>query len=233
MPKPPRPWIVGKHGPLEKLEEDLWCIEDQVPGTSIRRRMTIVRRADGSLVFYQAIPVDDGTLAEILAWGKPAILVVPHDQHGLDARAFSEKLNVGIHGPKRNSAKMRKKFHLAGTLDGLPDSEVRFESMEGTKTGEPVGIVRSRSGHVSLLFADAFMANASDGLTLGARLLGFGGGAKVAPLFRMFFLKDKAALKAHFERLAAIPGLTRLVPCHGLIESVDPAGALLRVAATL
>jgi hypothetical protein len=40
-------------------------------------------------------------------------------------------------------------------------------------------------------------------------------------------------LKAHLEKLAAMPGLKHLVPCHGTIESNDAVGTLKRVAATL
>jgi len=44
-PKDPGPRIVLPHRPLEKLEENLYAIEGEVPGTpGLRRRMTIVRR---------------------------------------------------------------------------------------------------------------------------------------------------------------------------------------------
>jgi hypothetical protein len=234
MAKTPRPWIVTPHSPFQKLEDNLWLVENTIPGTPMMRRMSIIKRADGTLVFYQAIPLDDASLAEVKAWGKPAVLVVPHDQHGLDARAFAEKLGVKIYGPKRNEAKMRAKFELAGTIEDLPkDPAVTFESMDGTKTGEPVAIVRSGSGRVSLIFADAYMATPSEGTAFLIRLAGFAGGPKVVPMFRMFFLKDKKALRSHFERLASLPGLAHLIPCHGVIESKDAPGTLRSVAGTL
>src|SRR5262249_12613368 len=153
----PRPWIVTPHGPIQKLEENLWVVDSTVPGTPMNRRMAIVKRSDGTLLFYQAVPVDDATLAELRAWGAPGILIVPHDQHGMDARALAEKLGVKLYGPKRTEAKMRAKFNLAGTFEDIPpDPAVSLESLDGSKTGEPVGIVRSPNGHVSLLFADAY-----------------------------------------------------------------------------
>jgi hypothetical protein len=234
MAKQPRPWTVTPHSPIKKLEDNLWLVENTIPGTPMTRRMSIIKRSDGTLAFYQAIPLDDATLAEVKAWGKPAYLIVPHDQHGLDARAFAQKLGVKIYGPKRNEAKMKAKFDLAGTLEDIPsDPAVTFESADGSKTGEPIAIVRSAGGKVTLLFADAFMAIPREGAALPMRLLGFAGGPKVVPLFRMFFLKDKKALRAHFERLAVLPGLTHLIPCHGSVESADAAGTLKRVAATL
>ncbi len=234
MAKSPRPWIVTPHSPLEQVEDNLWVVNGRVPGAPMQRRMAIVKRSDGQLLFYQAIPLDEPTLAAVSALGKPAFLIVPHAQHGLDAIPFASKLGLKIYGPKASEAKMRAKFDLAGTFDDLPpDSAMALESMAGTSTGEPVAIVKSAGGRVTLVFADAYMATPSKGLALPLRLLGFGGGPKVSPAFKMFFMNDRAALKSHFEQLAAIPGLVHLVPCHGTVESADASGTLKRVAATL
>jgi hypothetical protein len=65
------------------------------------------------------------------------------------------------------------------------------------------------------------------------RIMGFGGGPKVAPIYKLLFIKDRGALKAQFEHLAALPGLSHLIPCHGAVESKDAPGTLKRVAATL
>lgn len=232
MAKPPRPWTVTPHDPLQKLEDNLWAVESRVPGLPIRRRMCIVKRSDGQLTFLNAVPLDDAALAEVTAWGQPAFLVIPHHQHGIDANGFVEKLGVKIYGPKANQEKMRAKWSVAGTLEELPaDPNVKFESLDGTKTGEPVGIVRS-GGRVSLLFNDAYQDNTGYPLPLPLRMLGFGGGPKVVPMFKWLFTRDKAALKAHLDRLAALPGLERIVPCHGAITTGGAAETLKKVAAS-
>jgi hypothetical protein len=232
MPKPPRPWTVTPHDPIEKLDDNLWAVESQVPGLPFRRRMCIIKRADGQLVFHNAVPLDDKTLAEVTAWGKPSFLVIPHDQHGIDAHGYQEKLGVKIYGPERSQAKMRARWDVGGTIEELPpDPSIQFESLDGTKTGEPVGIVRSGS-RVSLLFSDAYQDSTGYKLPLPLRMLGFGGGPKVVPVFKLLFTKDKAALKAHFDRLSALPGLERIVPCHGAITRSGAAATLKQVAAT-
>lgn len=232
MAKAARPWIVTPHGPLQQLEDNIWLLESRVPGTPMQRRMTIIKRSDGSLVFYQAVPMDEPTLAQVRALGKPAYLIVPHDQHGMDATPFAEKLGLQIYGPKQNEQSLRKKFKLAGTMEDIPpDPAVKFESVAGTKTGEPVAIVRSAGGRVSMVFADAYMATPSEGTPWFLRAMGFAGGPKVAPIFKMFFVSDKAALKAHLTQLASTPGLAHLIPCHGVVESSDAAGTLKRAAA--
>jgi hypothetical protein len=46
-------------------------------------------------------------------------------------------------------------------------------------------------------------------------------------------LRDRRALRAQLEELARIPGLTRIVPSHGVVIDRDPAGALREIAASL
>jgi hypothetical protein len=234
MPKPERPWIVTPHDPIEKIDENLWAVAAQSPVAPIRRRMCIVKRSDGRLLFFHAIPLEDALLAEITAWGKPAFLVVGHDQHTLDAVPFAKRLGLKIFGPKLNDAKLRERVDLAGHLEDVPpDPAISVEPVAGTKNGEPVISVRSGGQRVSLLFCDAVQNNHSDRTSLPLRLLGFAGGLKVPPVFRWLFMKDKQALRAHLEKLAAVPGLTRILPCHGDVLSAGAPDALRAAAARL
>jgi len=234
MAKDPRPWIVTRHGPIEKLEDNLWVVEGDVPGVPFRRRMSIVRRSDGTLLFFNAMPLEDTLMKEVTSWGKPSVLVVPHDQHMIDARAFAEKLELPLYGPKACEEKVRARAPMTGTLEAVPaDTAVRLESVEGVKNGEPALIVTSPVGRVSLLFSDVIMNNPKDAVGFLPRLMGFSGGVKIVPVFRMMFLKDKKALRAQIERWAALPGLVRLVPCHGDVVSSSAAEALRAAAATL
>lgn len=232
MAKRNRPWTVTPHSPIEKLEDNLWVVESQVPGMHVKRRMTMVRLGDGSVIFYHPIPLDEAALAQVLAWGKPKALVVGYAGHGVDAHAFGEKLGVGIYGPGRNLDGLKKRWpNLAGTLDDLPkDPSCVFEQLDGTKTGEPVQIVRS-GDRVSLAWCDAFSATSDAETPFLFRLMGFGGGPRVIKPFTLFFVNDKAAFKAHMTRLAATPGLTRLVPCHGALVAQDAPGVLAKAAA--
>ena len=98
MPKPPRPWIVTRHDPIEEVDENLWCVNGDVPGfppaAGFPRRMSIVKLSDGRLLFHNAVPVDEVTLERLRAWGKPSFLMVPHHLHAMDAHAFREKLGL-------------------------------------------------------------------------------------------------------------------------------------------
>jgi len=233
MPKAPRSWIVTTHGPIEKVEDNLWTVEGDVPGVPIKRRMFIIKRSDGSLLFFGcAIPLEDDLLAEIAAWGRPSILVVTHDQHMIDARPFAEKLGLRVYGPKACEAKMRARAEIAGMLEEIPgDPTVEVVAVPGTKSGEPAVIVRSAGGQrVSLLVADAIQNNAKGSMGMLPRLMGFAGGPKVVPVFKMMFLKDRAALKRQLVTWGELPGLVRVMVCHGDTVT-DGAGAALKTAA--
>jgi len=234
MAKPPRTWIVTKHGPIEKLEDNLWVVEGDVPGLPFHRRMSIIKRSDGTLLFFNAIPLEAPALEEVKAWGKPAVLVVPHDQHMIDARPFAEKLELKVYGPKECEAKVRARAEVAGTLDALPpDPCITIEPIAGVKNGETALIVKSGGDRVTLLVSDVIMNSRKESMGFFPRMMGFAGPMKIVPVFRMMFLKDKKALKSQIERWAALPGLARLVPCHGdVVSSATPEG-LRAASATL
>jgi hypothetical protein len=234
MAKSPRPWIVTKHDPIEKLEDNLWTVAGGVPGLPFRRRMSIIRRSDGTLLFFNAIPLDDTALAEVKAWGKPAVLVVPHDQHMIDARPFAEKLGLKVYGPKECEPKIRARADVSGTLEDIPsDPSIRIEPVAGVKNGEPALVVSSSGGRTNLLVSDVIMNNKKDQVGFLPRMMGFAGPAKIVPVFRMMFLKDKKSLKTQLNRWADLPGLTRVVPCHGDLVSTAAPDALRTASSTL
>ncbi len=233
----PRPWTVTRHGPLERIDENLWGVEADVPGIpGLRRRMSIVRRPDGTLLFFNAVPVGDATLAEILALGAPRDLVVPQHLHAMDAHAFRAKLKLLAFTPAASRARVAARVHVDGTLDRLrADSAVTVGSVAGFRTGEAYLLVRS-GPRTSLVVADVVL-NVPHGPGLPGllfRLLGFTGDRPALPApVRLRVLRDRGALREQLELLAATPGLARIVPTHGAIVDRDPAGALRAIAASL
>src|SRR5207249_2878764 len=145
------------------------------------------------------------------------------------------KLGLKIYGPKPCEAKMRERADVAGMLEAIPsDPNVRIEPVAGAKSGEPAIIVTSAGGkRVSLLVSDGIQNNPKSSLGLLPRLMGFAGGPKVVPVFKMMFLKDKKAFKRQLEEWATLPGLERILPCHGEAVTTNASTALQRAAATL
>ncbi len=237
MANQPRPWTVVSHGPLEKLDDNLWAVESDVPGIpTLKRRMSIVRRDDGGLLFFNAVPVDDATLEKIRALGTPAQLVIPQHLHMLDAHAFRARLGVKVYAPAKWRARVAERVEVDGAFEDLPpDPAVRVETISGFKTHEGFATVTT-GPRVSLVIAD-FVLNQRRGPGVPGflfHLLGFTGDRPSLPMpVRLRVVFDRAALRAHLEKLAATPGLARLVPTHGLIVDQDPAGALRAIAAGL
>lgn len=232
----PRPWTVTPHGPLQKLEDNLWVVDSPSPALpGAFRRMCVVRREDGDLVFFHAVPVTDEVLSELRAWGRPASLLLGHHEHAVDAHAFREKLGLKAYAPAACAEKVRERVELAGTLqDFRGDATVRAFDTPGTKRGDTTLEVKSGGGaRVSLLFSDAIQNSDPAVTPLVFRLLGFAGGPKVTPLFRLAFMSDRAALREALQRWADTPNLARLVPCHGRIVERDAAEALRAAARAL
>jgi hypothetical protein len=152
----------------------------------------------------------------------------------IDAHAFQERLELSVYTSSAARALIEQTVRVTGTLEELPrDPALRCEPLAGTRFGEASYVVQS-GPRASLLFCDAIHNSnlASSGLAgLMFRLMGFyGPEPKIPPLYKLRAVSDKPALKRDLLRLAATPGLVRLVPSHGAIVASDPAGALRRAA---
>ncbi len=233
---PPRPWTVLRHDPLVELEPNLWAVEADLPRSPVRRRMAIVRRADGGLLFHNAVPLAEEAMRRIEAFGRPAVLVVPNGMHRLDLDAFKARYpRLRVHCPPEAHRRVAAVVPVDGHWDDLPpDPSVRAEPLEGSRFGEAALVVRS-GARASLLFGDTVMnlphLPGAQGLVL--RLLGSTGRPRVTPVTRLLSVSDRRRLAAHLARLAAVPGLARLVVSHGADVEDDAPGVLRAVARDL
>ena len=234
-----RPWTVLPHGPIEKLEPNLWAVEGTIrmPAGDFPRRMCIARLGDGRLLLMNGVPLREEAMREVEAFGTPAFLLVPNGFHRLDIAAFKERYpQMRVLAGEGSRKRVEEKVHVEGSWNDAPrDGDVSVESLGGTKVDEAVVSVRS-SGRVSMcFFGDAFM-NLPRMPGLGGlvfRLLGSSGRARVTPIARWFVVGDRAVFREHLLRLSARPGLARLIPCHGGIIDSDASGVLRRAAEEL
>lgn len=229
----PRPWTVLRHDPIAELEPNLWAVEADLPRSPVRRRMSIVRRAGGGLLFHNAIPLAEDWMRRIESLGRPALLVVPNGLHRLDLHAFRARYpRLRVHCPPEAHARVAAVVPVDGHWDDLPpDPDVRAEPLRGSRYGEAALVVRS-GDRTSLLFGDTVMnlphLPGAQGLLL--RLLGSTGGPRVTRLARLLSVSDRRLLASHLLRLAGLPGLSRLVVSHGRNVEEDAAGVLRAVA---
>ena len=227
-----RPWTVQKPGPLTQRGERLWTVDDEVPGLpGATRCMSVVKRLDGTLLFYNAIPLPDATLEQIRALGKPAQLIVPNQYHAVDAAPFAQRLGLTTYCPAVAVESLASRL-TCQPITALPlDAELSVFRVDGFRTHEAVLRVRE-----TLLVAD-LVTNVAHfgGLTgLMMRLLGFTGPEPKLPFpVRRRVGRDLPAVSALMNELAALEGLTRIIPSHGAIIEHDAPGKLRAVGATL
>jgi hypothetical protein len=226
------------NGPLEKLEDNLWEVEGTVPGMPLNRRMTLVRLTDGSIVVHNAICLKEEEQAEIERWGQVRYIVVPSGFHRMDAARYAARYpdaKVLCPDPARKAAS--KVVRIDGNLTEIPeDPGLSVETLAGESIEEAVLIARSGSGRTSLVFNDSLMNLPRYPGFKGwlYQVLGSTGAPKVTPLLKLYGVKNKAALKAHLERLAALPGLVRAIPGHGaVVEGDDTPDVMRGVAAAV
>ncbi len=233
----PRPWTVFPHRPIEKLQENLWSVEADLPHGPLKRRMGIARLRSGQLVFLNAVALDAPAMQEIERWGEPAFAIAGNGYHRIDLGAYKARypaLRILASPPARK--RVGAIAAVDGWLELLPrEPGIAVDSVGGTKMGDVVCTARVAE-RASLCFpGDVLMnvwpARGFPGLLL--RLLGFVGELRVPRLIRWIGVKDGAALKAQLLRLADTPGLLHVFTCHGPVVSVDPSGALRRAALTL
>ena len=223
-----RPWTVLSPSSLTQRSERVWTIDDDIPGLNgVNRRMTIVRRADGSLLFYNAVPVPDATLEALRALGSFGALVVPNQFHALDAAAFAQKLNVPAFMPDVAVTALADRVQGRDLAQLPPGDDVRVFTVDGFRTHEAVLVVGK-----TLIVAD-LVTNVPHGKGLRAlpmRLVGFTGPEPTLPppvKFRVGV--DKPKIRARLEALAGLE-LDTLIPSHGEVFTGDVSSALRRVA---
>jgi len=227
-----RPWTVHRPGPLTQRDENVWTIDDDVPGLpGATRRMTVLKRSDGTLLFYNAIPVDDATLEQLRALGKPAVLIVPNQFHALDVAAFAHRLGLTAYCPGVAVAPLTGRL-ACQPIDAFPaDPSVRVFKVDGFSTHEVVLV----SGK-TLLVAD-LLTNAPHGKGLTGfmmKLVGFTGPEPKLPKpVRKRVGRDLSAVRALMNELAALEGLERIIPSHGGIIETGARQVLRAVAETL
>lgn len=230
-------WIVLPHGPLQRLTDNLWCVEGSLPKMQLKRVMSVARFDDGRLLIHNAIAVNPDVMAAIEGWGEPAFLVVPNGWHRLDAKVFRRRYpQLRVLCPAGATARVSEVVPVQGSYDDLPaDDAVQLEHFDGVGRREGLLQVKSAEQGTTLVFNDLVfnLPHLPGVLGLILRLMGSTGGPRITRLSRLLMIKDRQALRAHLERLATISDLRRIVIMHGSIIDEQAATVLRAIAATL
>jgi len=229
-------WLVLPHDPIQELSENLWRVEGALPHFSMRRVMSVVRLQDGRLLIHSAIAMDEASMKRLEAWGEPALLLIPHARHRMDAPRYKRRYPaLRVFAPPSVLPKAREVVNVDGTFAEAPlDASASLELLAGTGEAEAALIVRSTDGVSVVLTEVIFDLKPPKSALLRAaiKLTGFGPGPVVTPVVKLELVENKAELAAHLTRLAAIPGLTRLIVGHSRMSLGAAASEALRRAAS-
>jgi hypothetical protein len=228
-------WLVLPHDPIQELSENLWRVEGALPHFSLRRVMSVVRLQDGRLLIHSAIAMDESSMKRLEAWGEPAIMLIPHARHRMDAPRYKRRYPaLRVFAPPAVMNKAGEVVHVDGTFAEAPlDPSASLELLDGTGQAEAALIVRSSDGVSVVLTEVVFDLELPKSMLLrtAIKLAGFGPGPVVTPVVKLEMVKNKAALAAHLERLAAIAQLQRLIVGHSRMSTGPAASAALQRAA--
>lgn len=229
-------WTVLEHGPLEPLADNLWRVKGALPGMSLQRAMTIVKRSDGTLLLHSVICMREPQMRELESLGIPTVMIVPNHGHRLDAPAFKKRYpGLRVYTPAGGREKVAEVVPVDGAYEDFPsDDEVRLEMLHGVKDGEGAMLVRSQDG-VTVVLNDA-MHNMDKKRDLLGRifttLMGSAPGPRISRMAKLFYIDDQPALRRDLLRYAAMPELVRLIVAHEKVAHGADAAAALREAAT-
>lgn len=218
MPKPRASWQPAEHEPIQKLSENLWWVRGPIPGISIRRCMTLARLADGRLLIWSAMPLDEPSMKELEAWGTPAFLIVPSALHRLDAAAYKARYPaLRVFCPRGAQKAAGEVVPVDGLLEEFPsDAHVSFRPLAGIKDKEGVMLVRSADG-TSVVLNDALfnMPVPRDfPASLIVKMLGSAPGPRISRIVKLLWMSDKAAFRQSLQELSEIADLARLIVAH-------------------
>ena len=238
MPYILKEWKVLPHGKLTQIDDGLLTVTGDIrmPLVDFVRRMTVARLADGRLVVYSAIALDEDEMQALDDFGSMAFLVVPGDHHRRDVGVWKTRYpGIQVIAPPGARDKVQEVVAVDADHGAFEDSEVDLVTVPGTDGHEAALVIRRTAG--TTIVVNDLIANMAKPGGFGGWLLarmGYAGDAPQIPAFAKRKLIDDAdALAVQLRQWADDPRLVRVLPSHGSPIDSDPAGTLRRLAGSL
>jgi hypothetical protein len=224
---------IYPYSPLTSLAANLW----QVQGTlanGLPRNMTVYRLPDGRLLLYSVVAMHPPDMEVLEKLGRPAIMVMPHDRHQMDAPFYKQRYpDLRVLAPQPRHA---RKVPIDADLGELGALGIKAYIPPGTTYHEVV-LELPVEGGIALCTTE-LLGNIADlsGLPRLMRLLlrlfgPPGGGLGVARVVRWREVSDRKRMQAWLRSLAARRDLCMVLVGHGSPVTEEPAASLRRAAA--
>ena len=234
---------VYPYHPLKSLAANLWQVEGAL-ANGLPRNMTVYRLRDGRLLLYSVVAMHPADMEALEKLGRPAIMVMPHDRHQMDAPFYKRRypdLRVLAPDPRHP-----RKVPVDGDLGELAAFGINAYVLPGTTYHEAVLELPVEAGQggdcgglpgialctTELLGNLAGLPGLPRLMRLLLRLIGPpGGGLGVARVVRWREVSDRKRVRAWMKSLAERPELRMVLVGHGSPVTDDARAALRRAAA--
>jgi hypothetical protein len=220
---------IHPYRPLRSLAANLWQVQGTL-ASGLPRNMTVYRLPDGRLLLYSVVAMHDEGMATLEALGRPAIMVMPHDRHGMDAPFYKRRYpDLRVLAPEPRHART---VAVDGDLAQLGELGITAYPLPGTSYHEVVLELPVEGGFA--LCTTELLGNVSGlhglmGVLL--HLLGpAGGGFGVARIVRWREVRDRPRVRAWMRAIAERPDLRMLLVGHGNPITQEPGASLRRAA---
>ena len=227
---------IFPYGPPVALAANLWQVTGSL-AIPVPRNMTIVRGASGSLLLYSVIAMHEDGLRALEALGRPAVMVIPHRRHQMDAPFYKARY-PGLRVLAAEPGRVRG-VAVDGDLSelrehSLSDFGVDAYVLPGNIQEDVVMDVRLDDGHALCICESLGNISVTGWLRLLFKVLGPpGGGFGIARAVRLRELRDVIQLRTWLLKQAERTDLRCLLFGHGQPLTADIPGALRHAARQL
>jgi hypothetical protein len=223
---------IYPYRPLKSLAANLWQVEGKL-ANGLPRNMTVYRLPDGRLLLYSVVAMHAADLEALEKLGRPAILVMPHDRHQMDAPFYKRRYpDLRVLAPEPRRA---RKVPVDGDLSELAELGIQAYVLPGTTYHEVVLELPIQTDLAGVALCTTELLGNLSGLPgpmgLLLRVLGPpGGGLGVARVVRWREVSDRKRVRAWMTAMAERPDLRMVLVGHGSPVTENPGAALRRAA---
>jgi hypothetical protein len=216
---------------LRPLAPDLWEVEQHIRfGLHVRRRMVVVRLADGGLWLHSPVPIDDALARELAALGPVAHIVAPNCFHHISAGATKQRYPAATLWAAPGLVDKRRDVAFDRTL--AEDAEFGPTLAAVHLRGAPaIGEFVFRHAPSRTLICTDLVLNIQDEPSFVTRLLFRALGVWRRPGATSYYrrqTRDPAAMAASLDRVLAWD-IGQVVMAHGDVLPIEGAGRLRAV----
>jgi hypothetical protein len=223
---------IYPYAPPRSLVADLWQVKGSLKMAAIPRNMTIYRLTDRRLVLYSVIAMHEDGMRALEALGKPAIAIVPHDRHQMDAPFYKQRYpDLRFLAPEPSKP---RNVSIDGDLTELGAFGIHAYPLPGTSYHEAV-LELPIDGGIALCTCELLgnLSTPPTGLIgLAFKVLGPpGGGFGVSRAVRWREVVDRQATRSWLAGLSDRRDIRVITVGHGAPVTEDIHAALTRAAA--